>query len=435
MKRFYFLAIYFILIQNIAFGQSQNWVPLAEEVNYYVKCLTEYKGKLIAGGGFTQAGSEPISGIAMWNGTKWSKLGLGLSKNRIDVNNLLVVDSNLYVVGYFDSAGGERVNCIAIWNGRSWSAVGSGANGPIFSIAQYKGEIYVGGGFDSIGGIYAKNIARWDGINWSSVGAGASWYTGNINKLYVFKDELYALGRFDSMGNVPCSNVARWNGTNWNNLGNGLKEYNPTMIEWRGRLLIGTQTILVSNPPDPKFVKELSQWDGDSLTLFNKDNLISINNFLVFNNELYCAGGGGVYKWDSVGTQWFRIGSDPKGYIEDLIEFKSEIYCSGWFNTAQFSNMNYIGRLRETTWFNSLTKNSVLQVYPNPTENQITIKGKKIKNMFIYDINGHLVYKQTINASEKKIDLGFLNNGLYSMMVISEDGISYRTKILIKFEP
>jgi len=40
-----------------------------------VYALTEYDGKLVAGGYFRTAGSDSANDVAVWDGTNWSSLG------------------------------------------------------------------------------------------------------------------------------------------------------------------------------------------------------------------------------------------------------------------------------------------------------------------------------------------------------------------------
>ena len=114
-------------------------------VNYplgIVYALTEYDGKLIAGGWFTTAGGVYAKDIAAWDGASWVRLGSGL--NGI-VYALTEYDGKLIVGGRFTTAGGVEANKIAAWDGSSWSPLGSGLDRDVRVLTVYDGKLIVGG--------------------------------------------------------------------------------------------------------------------------------------------------------------------------------------------------------------------------------------------------------------------------------------------------
>ena len=118
--------------------------------------------------------------------------------------------------------------------------------------------------------------------------------------------------------------------------------------------------------------------------------------------------------------------------------FKDEAYN---LSVIVKNESNYISwQFEETT--NSLSienqelLNRILQVYPNPTTDYITIQYTKNDvfdindfSFYLYDINGKIISIQTINDQSKKIDLQKLITGTYFLTVKGE-GFTATKKII-----
>jgi hypothetical protein len=74
------------------------------------------------------------------------------------------------------------------------------------------------------------------------------------------------------------------------------------------------------------------------------------------------------------------------------------------------------------------SKNQTL-IYPNPTQNSITIKSSEISEVIILNPLGHVVYviKNKSPLNYQQIDLSNLCNGVYFLKVVNSD-----SEILIK---
>jgi hypothetical protein len=88
-------------------------------------------------------------------------------------------------------------------------------------------------------------------------------------------------------------------------------------------------------------------------------------------------------------------------------------------------NSGTIGMLYQTVLqvlgINELEKESI-KVYPNPTSDYVYIKLKsnsKIEQVEIYDLSGKIV--KQINIKEDKIDLSFLEKGIYILKLKNSD--------------
>lgn len=135
---------------------------------------------LYAGGEFTSVDGGAASRIARWDGSAWSSLGAGMTLGSVQA--LGVFDDgggpDLYAGGSFLDAGGQPASRVARWDGSSWSALGAGMNSTVHAFATfdhgdgpalYAGgsfaladgpALYVGGRFHSAGGASVNNIAR-----------------------------------------------------------------------------------------------------------------------------------------------------------------------------------------------------------------------------------------------------------------------------------
>ena len=166
--------------------------------------IIEFDGKIVACGEFDKVGEELIQGIMQWDGNSWEALGTGINENIQGTapvmfpHQMMVYNSELYVVGNFRNAGGLEVNGIAKWNGMEWMNMGAGFNNTVYSVVVYNDEIVVGGSFTESGGTTLNRIAKWDGSNWVAMDFGFSQPTSNdfifVHTLKVIDDILYIGG-------------------------------------------------------------------------------------------------------------------------------------------------------------------------------------------------------------------------------------------------
>ena len=166
--------------------------------------IIEFNGNLIACGEFDKVGDEFIHGIMQWNGSSWSEMSSGLDGNINGTapvmfpHQMIVQDSNLYVVGNFKNAGEVEVNGIAKWDGENWTNMGDGFNGTVYGITVFENEIIVGGSFTASGQTSLNRIAKWNGTEWQALDFGFSQSSPNdfifVHTLRVIDDELFIGG-------------------------------------------------------------------------------------------------------------------------------------------------------------------------------------------------------------------------------------------------
>jgi hypothetical protein len=178
-----------------------------------VLALTEWDGKLIAGGYFTEAGGIPAAYVAAWDGQAWASLGSGMNDR---VRGLTVFQGKLVACGSFTIAGGNPANRIAMWDGASWAPLGSGLDNRADAVGVYGDHLYVGGFFLNAGGQTVNRIAKWDGSSWSPLGSGIDGCSNQIGSvlavriLGVHAGSLFVGGRFNNAGQKPAYYLARW---------------------------------------------------------------------------------------------------------------------------------------------------------------------------------------------------------------------------------
>ncbi|MCX6922988.1 MAG: hypothetical protein NT154_07235 [Verrucomicrobia bacterium] len=200
---------------------DENWDPrfTFPGADQLLNTFSVYDSNLYAGGRFTVIGGMAASGIARWNGTRWSPVGSGVSGGSSEVSALLVSSNSLIVAGNFTSASGIAAMNIASWDGSQWHSMGNLRGGSLYALTELNGEIYAGGAFVTNSGAAASYIARWNGSQWRAAGTGVN---GIVYALERIRNVLFLGGSFSQAGILSCLGIVRWNGINYSPLGSGL---------------------------------------------------------------------------------------------------------------------------------------------------------------------------------------------------------------------
>lgn len=181
------------------------------------------QGRVYAAGAFTSAGEVVANGVASWDGTGWSALGMGFEGRGRAV---AVGGGKVYVGG--DAHRDRETPAIAVWDmeEQTWSTLGQGLFGIVMDIAIYEEDVYAVGLF-TIGSdeVEQTSVARWNGTWWTPLGE--AFYRQNATHMeHIAIDEtgaLYVTGRFEEIDDVAVARLARWDGKEWHAINEGLE--------------------------------------------------------------------------------------------------------------------------------------------------------------------------------------------------------------------
>ena len=295
---------------NIALWNGSKWMPLGMGLNEEVMSLLVFDGSLVASGRFTGSGAIEASGVAVWNGTSWQPMGNGFDV--VDYYLPMVAALSLYqgeliAAGHFSKSGSVPADCIARWNGISWQPLGDGVNGPIWALATHGDSLYVGGAFDSAGTEHATGFARWNGEIWSAPPGvlTSNGGPGSIHSLRVFQGHLVAGGEFDTAGGVPAHNVARWDGEGWSSMAAGFNARVTCIAVHEDILYAGTYfgSQGVRAWDGSGWAEVASMEYGYALTLLSFGGDLVVGGAFRANSTPYTIAGFNIARW--TGSQWF----------------------------------------------------------------------------------------------------------------------------------
>ncbi len=313
--------------------------------------------QLMAGGGFTHSGNEPINSIARWDGTRWHALGTGFAPGggtgQPHVACMIVFDpdgdgpqaESLIAGGSFVLAGETVVNNIARWDGTQWRPMGSGLAelfGTVMALTTWDPDgdgplvpiLVAGGKFNTAGGDPTlPNVARWDGSQWLPMGAGlgervdalTSWDPdGSGPEL----PRLVATGDFKSSGGTPTAYIAQWDGSAWQPIGGGLSDrgYALTSYDSDGAGPLPADLVVTGRfkTAGTVTVNSIARWDGAQWHAFDAGTPLSSDPGSV------------------LGVASANISSDPSAPATLLI--------AGWFATHGPGGANAAGYWDGTMW-------------------------------------------------------------------------------------
>jgi hypothetical protein len=145
---------------NIALWDGVAWHAMGDGFNVdlfannNVDALVIWNGRLVAGGRFTASGTQPVQGVAIWDGASWQQLGT----NVVDIGVLRVADGVLFASGKFRLPDGTEIYSAARWTGTDWHILGSGTS-YYQTIAVHDGYLYESGA-GLVNGHLSHNLSR-----------------------------------------------------------------------------------------------------------------------------------------------------------------------------------------------------------------------------------------------------------------------------------
>lgn len=242
---------------GIAIWNGSDWTNLGAGVDGAVYALaSDTNGLLYAGGVFTSAGDVPSANIARWNGTAWTNLAGGVDDA---VYALLFTNEVLFAGGAFTSADGYEAQRLAVWNGEFWlSLSGDPLDEEVHALAFHAdGLLYAGGAFAAAGEVALNHVGCWNGDAWTNLGAG---FDGLVYDLaFDANGTLHAAGAFTASLTNETPGVARWTGCDWQPVGAGLRgEVCALAFDAGNRLFAGGDFWASGETP----MRRIAQWNG-----------------------------------------------------------------------------------------------------------------------------------------------------------------------------
>ncbi|MCC6838218.1 MAG: T9SS type A sorting domain-containing protein [Bacteroidia bacterium] len=465
------LSLFLLLFAICSYGQS--WFPMGNGMTRdllppwpksRVYSISSINDSIIATGEFKKADNKIVNGIAFWSGYEWESLGLGMWNDAIAdslgyVSKVAFYNGKMFGSGTFSGAGGSFINDpqhvagnIAKWDGTDWNPLSppsmpTGVNNTCGVLKVYNNNLYLGGifagAYDSSGTISAHGIAKWNDTVFSSVGYLASNYGLGYYWAVAFTEynnKLIVGGFFNSIDSSPFGTygfVASWNDTIWDTLGSGLNAPVYCFTVFNGELYAGGEfTATADGTP----ANHIAKWNGTQWLPVGEglnDTVLtlcvdSLNNKLIAGGKFTQTGLGQpakhIAEWN--GTNWQEIGGGTNAPVWTLFAKDSNLYVGGEFTQAGSISANCIAVWgNNPVSINEISKNDNLTIYPNPSNNEITIVFENASSVntqiTIQSVLGQTVYSESMRASigkqTKTLDISSLQNGLYFVQLKAHD--------------
>lgn len=171
------------------------------------------------------------------------------------------------------------------------------------------------------------------------------------------------------------------------------------------------------------------------------------NEVVISTNYSSFTQGGFIAKYSNEGKLiWVKNLTGRKSTIEDIYYYKTNITLTGSFFpdvvllrkrfpiTYPLTNNFFIAQITvNTTSQNEINDENSVKMYPNPTNGVLKIDEKlneKISDILVYNVYGDNVTSNISYNQQSNIDLTKLRNGIYILIINTNDGIV--TKKIIK---
>lgn len=331
-----------------------------------IKALAVQNGALYAGGWFDKAGGIAANHVAMWQGTSWNTLGVGVRAEQYatepQIHALAVSGNTLYVGGRFVGAGNQNIDLLAKWENNSWSEVGAGVSNDDYDsvlvlTAGGAGDIYVGGSFRVVGDQRVDNVAHWQNDGWRALGGGllrGEYGDSPATPYAIAVDDagrVYAGGEFVIAGGVRVSNLARWENGAWDNIGNANARVRDLVVVGEDLYVGGefTQIGGIAANHVARWNRATEQWSALGAGINDNVYAVAYADGILYVGGAFKTAGNvtaeDVAYWD--GVQWHAFGTKARifevgdrgnevgTYVNDLVVQGDSIFIAGHFQTFQ----------------------------------------------------------------------------------------------------
>ncbi len=331
-----------------------------------IRTMTEYQGKLIAGGAVRYCGNPhqggyttvKVESIAAWDDATqaWSAMPGGLLESWPVKGSLDVVASyggGIAMAGYVYDFKGPSGYRVVHWSGGKPSdavPLGGRFNYFVRSLVEHESGLVAGGEFDSCDDKRTGGVAIWDGESWVQLGDGLQ---GTVASLHSTGEDLIAGGQFSWPIVGLYGPTARFDGTTWTPLGSGLTSSYVSLV---GSHL--GKPVAVRSSIDPVLgpVTSVVMLQGDAWTQLGASMTVNslARSIRSFDGQLYVGGSlvignkpMGIAHWD--GLAWVGVGTPYPLECLDLNVWNDSLIAMSRY-TVQSIGPAKIERLTAGAW-------------------------------------------------------------------------------------
>jgi hypothetical protein len=371
--------------------------------------------------------------VYTWNGSSWTQQGNKLVGTDASIQSYhgtsvsISADGNTAIVGGYNDNGRIGAAWVYTRSGGIWTQQGSklegtGANG--LSKQGYSVSISADGNTAIVGG-YSDN--NYIGAAWVFTRSGSVWSqqgsklvgTGASQSQQGYSVSLSADGNRAIVGgnNDNGGNGAAWvyirNGSTWTQQGSKLTGTGASgsSVNQGTSVSISADgnTALVGGPGDNNNIG--AAW------LFTRNS----STWIQQGSKLVGAGASGSNVYQSISA---AISADGNTAIIGGVGDNNKIGAAWLFSSSPASFVKEVK-------INNIPQ---LLFYPNPSTGFVTISSSQtIANINVFGVTGKLVYNETKTNKQNnsEIDFSLLDNGIYFIQVVSENGDVSISKIVI----
>lgn len=280
--------------------------------------LLRWNGSLWSVENHHYAGTAVSPAVARFDGARWHTVGP--FDPRTDIQDAIVFQDALHVVGDLWFADGRRMAGTIRFDGTTWTSLGGPSGG---TLAVHNGELHCGG----LGG-----VQRLSGGTWSALPS----FTGQVLAMASFGGRLYLGGSNLGTGSGAV-NLLAWDGTSLQPVGSGLDGSASVLCEHQGELWIGGSFATAGGVPS----RRLARFDGTAFRSFPGPAIqgTSVRALESFRGSLWISGHLGVVggvdtslaRWD--GGTLTALGTGPNTPASTLLgdEQTGELWIGGGF--------------------------------------------------------------------------------------------------------
>ena len=113
--------------------------------------------------------------------------------------------------------------------------------------------------------------------------------------------------------------------------------------------------------------------------------------------------------------------------FQNILGFTDDLEMSSIYMVKAYAVVNgqtYYGpETTFQTWMENVDElENSLKLYPNPTANVLNVEGAGMRSIEVYNAVGQRVMKQEVNGNKAQVNTESLNNGVYFIRIIANDG-------------